>query len=124
MKYVYPALLHPNANGSTTIRFPDLPGTNSEGKDPVNTMEMAEASLEEWIEYLTDKKTEIPKPSAIQDIEVGDGWYAALISADVRDNKAVRRTICIPKWMDDKVSELRLSLSRVTQDALAERLLK
>ena len=122
MKYIYPALLHPNDDGSTTITFPDLPGTNSEGKDPVNTAEMAEASLEEWIEYLIDKKMEIPKASAIQDIKLEDGWYTALVSADVRDGKAVRRTICIPKWMDDKVAELRLSLSRITQDALAERL--
>lgn len=122
MKYVYPAVFHPNANGSITIQFPDLPGTNSEGKNLANAMEMAEASLEEWIGYLSDKQMEIPKASAIQDIKPKKGWYVALISADVRDNKAVRRTICIPKWMDDKVAEMRLSLSRVTQDALAERL--
>jgi len=121
MQHVYPAVFHPNANGSITIHFPDLPGTNSEGKNLANAMEMALASLEEWIEYLVDKKLDIPQASSIQDIKTSGDEYVTLIYANVKDARAVRRTICIPKWMDDKVSELRLSLSRITQDALAER---
>ena len=45
-----------------------------------------------------------------------------MICADVKDSRAVKRTVSIPKWMDDKVIESGLSLSRVLQDALKERL--
>ena len=38
------------------------------------------------------------------------------------DNRAVRRTVSIPKWMDEQVSSAGISLSRVLQDALKERL--
>ena len=32
MEYVYPAVFHPNDDGSITITYPDLPGCISEGK--------------------------------------------------------------------------------------------
>lgn len=53
-------------------------------------MYMAQAALTQWIEYLTDKKQEIPTASDLK--------------------------------MDDQVSEAGLSLSRVLQDALKEKL--
>ena len=48
--------------------------------------------------------------------------FVTLIRADIRDKRAVKRTVSIPKWMDDQVTESGLSLSRVLQDALKKRL--
>ena len=121
-EYVYPAVFHPNADGSYTILYPDLPGCISEGKSMGNALYMAQAALTQWIGYLTDKKQPIPAASNARDVETEAGEFVNLIRADVRDNRAVRRTVSIPKWMDDKVSEAGLSLSRVLQDALKERL--
>ena len=45
-----------------------------------------------------------------------------LICVEVKDARAVKRTVSIPKWMDDKVVQSGLSLSRVLQDALNEKL--
>jgi len=44
------------------------------------------------------------------------------IRADIKDGRAIKRTVSIPKWMDDKAVQSGLSLSRVLQDALSERL--
>lgn len=121
-EYVFPAVFHPNDDGSYTIVFPDLPGCISEGKTLGNAMCMAESGLKQWIEYLADEKTEIPHPSAIQAVEVQDGEFASLIRVGVKDERAVRRTVSIPKWLDDMVADAGLSLSRVLQDALKERL--
>ena len=121
-EYVYPAVFHPNADGSYTILYPDLPGCISEGKSMGNALYMAQAALTQWIGYLTDKKQPIPAASNARDVETEAGEFVNLIRADVKDNRAVRRTVSIPKWMDDKVSEAGLSLSRVLQDALKERL--
>ena len=121
-EYVYPAVFHPNKDGSYTILYPDLPGCISEGKSMGNALYMAQAALTQWIGYLTDKAEEIPAPTGLQDVEAEAGEFVNLIRADVKDNRAVRRTVSIPKWMDDKVSEAGLSLSRVLQDALKERL--
>lgn len=121
-EYVYPAIFHPNGDGSFTITYPDLPGCISEGKSLGNAMYMAQSALTQWIEYLTDKKTTIPPASEFKSIETGPEEFVNLIRAEIKDDHAVRRTVSIPKWMDDEVSESGLSLSRVLQEALKERL--
>ena len=121
-EYVYPAIFHPNEDGSFTITYPDLPGCVSEGKTLGNAIYMAQSALAQWMEYLTDKKQEIPKASSLKDIKADKEEFASLVRVDVRDGRAVKRTVSIPKWMDDMVSEAGLSLSRVLQDALKERL--
>lgn len=121
-EYVYPALFHPNSDGSYTVTYPDLPGCISEGKTLGNAMYMAQSALSQWIEYLIDKKQDIPAPSRAQDITVGPEEFVNLIRADVKDGRAVKRTVSIPKWMDDGAAKAGLSLSRVLQDALRDRL--
>jgi len=83
---------------------------------------MAQTALTQWIEYLTDKKQSIPSASDLKSIDLSPEEFVSLIRADVKDGRAVKRTVSIPKWMDDKVTETGLSLSRVLQDALKERL--
>lgn len=121
-EYVYPALFHPNNDGSFTITYPNLPGCISEGKSLGNAMYMAQCALTQWIGYLADKKQPIPSASNPQEITASKGEFVNLIRADVKDARAVKRTVSIPKWMDDQVSESGLSLSRVLQDALKDRL--
>lgn len=121
-EYVFPAIFHKNNDNSYTISFPDLPGCISEGKSLGNAMYMSQSALTQWVEYLTDKKQEIPLASNPQEIPVAQGEFVNLIRADVKDGRAVRRTVSIPKWMDDQVSETGLSLSRVLQDALKDKL--
>jgi hypothetical protein len=83
---------------------------------------MAEDALKQWVAYLIEKKQEIPAASEIDKIDANPGEFVNLIRVDVRDEYAVRRTVSIPKWMDDEVIEAGLSLSRILQDALNERL--
>lgn len=121
-EYVYPAVFHANEDGTFTVMYPDLPGCITEGKDLANAMYMAQSALTQWIEYLTDKKEEIPSAHTMQETPAEAGEFVNLIRADVKDNRAVKRTVSIPKWMDDQVSKAGLSLSRVLQDALREKL--
>jgi predicted RNase H-like HicB family nuclease len=122
MEYVYPAIFHKNVDESYTIVYPDLPGCTSEGKTLGNAMYMAQSALTQWIGYLTDKKQEIPKASSVQEVKTSAGEFVNLIRVDVKDGRAVKRTVSIPKWMDDKAIQSGLSLSRVLQEALSERL--
>lgn len=121
-EYVYPAIFHPNEDGSFTITYPDLPGCISEGKSLGNAMYMAQSALAQWIGYLTDKQQAIPPASDLKMIETTPEEFTSLIRTETKDGRAVKRTVSIPKWMDDQVAETGLSLSRVLQDALKERL--
>jgi predicted RNase H-like HicB family nuclease len=122
MECVYPAIFHKNNDESYTIIYPDLPGCISEGKTLGNAMYMAQSALTQWIGYLSDKKQEIPQASAVEHVSIEPGEFVNLICAEVKDGRAVKRTVSIPKWMDDKVAQSGLSLSRVLQEALNERL--
>lgn len=122
--YIYPAIFHANDDGSYTITYPDLPGCISEGKSLGNAMHMAQSALAQWMEYLSDKKLEIPSPSDFKSIKTSDEEFVNLICADVKDNRAVKRTVSIPKWMDEKVSEMGISLSRILQDALKDKIMQ
>ena len=122
MEYIYPAIFHRNKDESYTILFPDLPGCISEGKTLGNAMHMAQSALFQWISYLADKKQPIPNASQVDKVKISKGEFVNLICAEVKNSKAVKRTVSIPKWMDDKVIQSGLSLSRVLQDALGERL--
>lgn len=121
-EYVYPALFHPNSDGSFTILFPDLPGCISEGKSLANAMYMAQDALTQWIEYLTDKKEPIPPPSDSRAIQTEGDQFVNLIRAELKEGRAVKRTVSLPQWLDEQASTAGLSLSRILQDALKERL--
>jgi predicted RNase H-like HicB family nuclease len=122
MEYVYPAIFQKNRDKTYTIVYPDLPGCISEGKNLGNALYMAQSALTQWISYLSDIKQETPKASEPGAIKISKGEFVNFICAEVKDSHAVKRTVSIPKWMDDKVAQSRLSLSRILQDALNERL--
>lgn len=123
MKYVYPALFTP-VDGGYAIRFPDLPGTNSQGDTLENALLNAQNALECWLDLLLDENMDIPPASTPSEIQIENGQFASLIYADVdrfrrlRDNKAVKKTLTIPAWMDEKASNMGINFSRVLQDAL------
>lgn len=122
-EYVYPAVFHPNANdGSYTITFPDLPGCISEGESLENALYMAGDALTQWLEYSIESGDSIPAASGPRAVQAEGDEFVNLIRAVVRDGRAVRRTVSIPKWLDEQVAAAGISLSKVLQDALKERL--
>ncbi len=122
MEYIYPAIFEQNDDDSYTITYPDLPGCISEGKSLGNAMDMAQKALSQWIEYLLDEKETIPNPRDIKAVALLKNQFVSLIRAEIRDNRAVRRTVSIPGWLDVKAINAGISLSKVLQDALKKQL--
>ncbi len=121
--YVYPAIFHHNENdGSYTVTFPDLPGCITEGKSLDEALYMAQSAMSVWLEYSMDHQEDIPAPSALKDVHPETGEFVNLIRGELRSSKAVKRTVSLPKWMDDRASAMGLSLSKVLQDALKNRI--
>lgn len=122
-EYIYPAIFHLNEDdGSYTITFPDLPSCITEGKNLSNALYMAQDLLTQWAAYTESRGETLPPASSLENVSCEPDEFVNLIRAVVRDDRAVRRTVSLPKWLDDQVSAAGLSLSRVLQDALKERL--
>lgn len=121
-EFIYPAIFHKNNDGSVTVLFPDLPGCITEGKSLGKAMKMAQSALNQWVDYLRDEKEPIPTPSDYTSIQLGDNEILSFLQADIRDTRAVKRTVSLPKWMDDRVSEVGFSLSKLLQEAVQRKL--
>ena len=127
MVKVYPAIFHPNEDGSITVTFPDLPGCTTEGKDLPDALRMARDCLALFLDTQDELGIDTAPPSATGSIIPEAGEYVTLIDADPevyrrkRLSKAVKRTLSIPEWMDTAANQAGLSLSKVLQDALNDR---
>jgi len=121
MEYIYPAVFHANDDGSYTIIYPDLPGCISEGKSLGNALYMAQDALKQWASYMEEVGEKIPSATALHEVTVGSGEFVSLVRAETKDSRAVRRTVSIPRWMDNQAIQSGISLSRVLQDALGDR---
>jgi len=121
MKYVYPAIFENSVDGGYVVSFPDLQGCYSQGDTQSEALYMARDALSQWLEYCLEKKEPLPEPTEIGGIVLEVEGFANLVDADVKDGRAVKRTVSIPRWMDEQSSEMGLSLSRVLQESLAKK---
>lgn len=121
-EYIYPAIFHKNNDNSFTVSFPDLPGCITEGKNIGNALKMAHSALAQWIEFLKDENETLPIPSNYKNIITKENEIISLVQVDIKNTKSVKRTISLPKWMDEKLSEAGFSLSKLVQEAAKQKL--
>jgi predicted RNase H-like HicB family nuclease len=124
MNYLYPAIYEKGKSGAYVVSFPDIPGCFTQGDDIPDALDMAQKVLREYLRYLLDTNIEIPPASNIKDIEYdgsSEEWFKSYVTANLKDETAVKKTISIKKWMADAVEKSGLSLSRIVQDAITER---
>lgn len=120
-RYHFPAIFHPNDDGSVTVTFPDIPGCITEGKTEEEAFEMAQEALTDMLDYYESSNRDIPNPSKMQDINTVNDEYVSMIYT-IEKTKAVRRTVSLPQWMDEAAQKQGISLSKILQDALIEAL--
>ncbi len=124
-RYIYPAIFSYDADG-ISVEFPDLPGCVTTGDSDREALAMAREATALHLYGLEHEDVEIPKPSAIQQIVTGSNQAIVLVEAwmpPFRDEMAwrsVKKTLTIPKWLDDMARESRVNYSHILQDALKE----
>ena len=128
MKYVYPALFHPEDDGIFFISFPDLDGCFTQGSSIAEGMDMAADALNLMLWHMEEERMPIPEPSPLQKLNVEHGDFLTLIGADTlvyrkqHDTKAVRKNLSIPRWLDTLATERNINFSNILQNALMREL--
>lgn len=127
-KYVYPAIFTKEENGLYSVEFPDIEGCVTSGDDLVDALYMAQDVLAFTLyDYERDKK-EVPVPSDPDSIDISDGSFVNCILCDTleyqkrNNNKAVKKTLSIPEWLNELATNAGINFSQVLQDALKARL--
>lgn len=129
-KYMFPAIFDPGSDGSGgyTITFPDLPGCITEGSDLNEAMYMAKDVLEGFLYSMEEDGEEIPGPTVPSEIPVPEGGFVAFVDVwtdivrDEIENKSIKKTLTIPKWLNDAGEAEKLNFSQLLQFAIKERL--
>jgi len=122
-KYAYPAIFEKEENGYF-VNFPDIEPCYTEGQTLEEAVIMANDVLKSRIEVALERKEILPAPS---DIDTLEGDRIMLIIADVEAMKSqtrfIKKTLSIPRWLNEAAENAHLNFSRVLQEALKERLI-
>ena len=122
--FIYPAIIKKLGDKDYNIRFKDFDNIISYGESIDEAYNMAEDSLKLEIFDLYSDKLEIPIATDITDIEVKSDETLILVKVNLKnilkqyDNKAIKKTLTIPSWLNKLAEEKKVNCSQVLQDAL------
>ena len=125
-KYVYPAVFTQEDNGMYSVEFKDLESCYTCGDDINDAVLNAQDVLSMALYRYQREGKSIPEPSNIPDIKVDDKSFVSYIVGDIEtyrrmhNNKAVKKTLTIPEWMNEAAIAQNINFSQVLQDALTE----
>lgn len=127
-KYAYPAIFTPEKDGGYSIYFPDLEGCYTCGDDMIDGLTMAQDVLALVLYGYEKDGREIPQPSKENDITLSSGEFINFIVCDTLEyrkmynNKAVKKTLTIPEWLNEAATAMDLNFSQVLQEALLSKI--
>jgi len=124
MIFTYPALFHKEED-CYWVEFPDLEGCQTFGTTLNETVESAQEALTGYLLTLLEEGTPLISPSDITTIVLVINSFTSLVSCDinnVKDTKAVKKTLTIPSWLNDMALSKGLNFSKVLQDALLNKI--
>lgn len=126
-KLLYPACFYPcEEQEGYTVVVPDLPGCVTQGRSLLDAIGMALDAASGWILDEMEDGNPIPPASKIEDVCADDrpGGFVNLIVLDIDayaekyGEKAVRKNLTIPAWLNTYAEANNVNFSRVLQDAL------
>nr|DAU87194.1 MAG TPA: hypothetical protein [Caudoviricetes sp.] len=128
MKYIYPAVFTKDGD-FYIVKFPDIEGCYTQGETLSEAVEMAEDVLCLMLYDYEEEGKKIPEPSDIKKIKVSSNDdFVSLVSCDTLeyrkfyDNKAVKKTLTIPSWLNTMSEKEGINFSSVLQNALKKEL--
>lgn len=123
-KYIFPAIFEPGEVKGYNITFPDLPGCITEGNTIDEALQMAKEALELHLYGLEVDGDKIPVPTPPDKVNIPNGSFVTLIEAwmplvrDEMSNKSIKKTLTIPKWLNDIAEKKNVNFSQILQVAL------
>ena len=127
-KFIYPAIFETEAVGGYSVSFPDLPGCYSQGETLEESFDMARDAIGIYLSQLEADKKEFPAASELSKVVKNDNETIVLVDMDFlaykqkHDNRAVKKTLTIPQWLNTLAEREGVNFSNVLQVALKEKL--
>jgi len=123
-RYVYPAVISFSESDEVYyINFPDISNAFTFAENEEEIMESAKEVLELCIYDLEEQGQNVPSPTSISNI-LKENVSVIMVEVwmpVVRDkfrNKSVKKTLTIPKWLNDIAEEYNVNFSQLLQAAI------
>ncbi len=124
-RYIFPAIFTFDSDG-ISIEFPDLPGCFTCADSLEEATFMAKDAMELHLYNMEQDKDIIPEPSLLTDFAVDNNQRIVLVEAwmppvrDDMENRSVKKTLTVPKWLNDIAEQNQVNFSHILQSALKE----
>ena len=123
MQLTYPAIFY-EGDGGYAVEVPDLPGCTSGGATLAEAIIMGTDAASGWVlDELEDGKP-APKASPIKAIRPDVGGFVSMLVLDMDayaekyGNKAVRKNLTIPAWLNTFAEARHINFSQILQESL------
>ena len=118
----YPAVFHPEEVGYSVF-IPDIEGCSTQG----DTMDEAVEMAKDAIGLMLDGAGEHPQASSPSALPLADGEFVVMIPFNPseyarKNNRAVKKTLSLPAWLNEAAEAAHLNFSGVLQEALKAKL--
>jgi len=127
-KYIFPAIFEPGEKKGYCVTFPDLPGCITAGDTLEEALFMAKDALELHLYGMEEDGDLVPEPTPPEKVEVPEGGFLTLVEVwmplirDEMANKAIKKTLTIPKWLNDLAEKKKVNFSHILQVSLKKHL--
>ena len=126
MKTAYPVIIS-KGKRFLIASVPDCQ-IDTQGESLVDVIEMARDAISIWCVSEQDDGRELPPPSDVSDISCDMDEIVTLVDIDLdayrrkHENRAVKKTLTIPSWLNEKAEQSGINFSQTLQSALIEKL--
>jgi predicted RNase H-like HicB family nuclease len=124
-RYVFPAIFTYEDDGISIV-FPDLEGCFPCGNDIEEAAHNAKEAMALHLYGMEQDNEEIPNPTSVYKIKTQENQAVMLVEVwmpvfrDAINNKAIKKTLTIPKWLDDLATQQNVNFSQLLQKSLKE----
>ena len=126
-KYIYPAIFDYTEDG-ISIEFPELPGCLPCAATTEEAFKNAKEALGLHLWSMENDGDNIPDPTPIEKLHLEPNQTVVLIDVwmpafrENIDSKAIKKTLTIPKWLNDLAEREKVNFSHILQSALKNHL--
>ena len=134
MLSAYPACFYKEKTGEYSVIFPDLNHLATCGDTLEEAFTMAVDCLAGYLYNARQMGETVPEPSVLNRIDPNVEYneyeevFINLVTVDVAEyakrhfEKSVKKTLTIPKWLNDKAEREQINFSQLLQAALRQKL--
>lgn len=119
MTVIYPAIFTRDGD-AYNVTFPDLDGCITYGENINDAFFNAREALAGYTASVLENGCNLPAPSDIAEVDAAQGNVLLVDARPAFSKAAVKKTLSIPAWLNERAEEAHAPYSKLLQDALTQ----